>query len=95
MPRRSSNGFSVKNTMPAFGAFVNPLIDRPGNATELCTPSVFRPMSLMRRITSSVRSSDAASGSCAKPTRYCLSCDGTKPFGTERNAKNAATISSA
>ena len=24
----------------------------------------------------------AASGSCAKPIRYCLSCAGTKPPGT-------------
>ena len=78
--------------MPEFELLVKPLIDRPGNAIELSTPGVFRPMSLMRRITSSVRSSDAASGNCAKPTRYCLSWPGTKPAGTERNTKNAATI---
>ena len=35
----------------------------------------------MRLITDSVRSSVAASGSCAKATRYCLSCAGTKPVG--------------
>ena len=46
-----------------------------------------RPAACMRdvapclRITASVRSSVAASGSCAKATRYCLSCGGTKPVG--------------
>ena len=35
---RSSNGFSVTNTMPEFELFVKPLIDRPGNATACSTP---------------------------------------------------------
>ena len=43
---------------------------------------VCRPMSDMRRMTASVRSSEAASGNWAKATRYCLSCVGTKPVGT-------------
>ena len=42
---RSSNGFSVTNTMPAFGLLMKPLIDRPGNATALCTPGSFSAMS--------------------------------------------------
>jgi hypothetical protein len=47
----------------------------------------------MRRITASVRSSEAASGSWAKPIRYCLSCCGTKPLGTALNMNSAATPS--
>src|SRR5437867_3361165 len=68
--------------MPALGATLNPLMLNPGNATASCTPGCFRPISDMRRITASVRSSDAASGSWAKATRYCLSWVGTKPVGT-------------
>ena len=78
---RSSNGFRVKNTIPALGATVKPLMLRPGNATALSTPGVFKPMSDMRRITASVRSSDAPSGNWAKATRYCLSWVGMKPVG--------------
>ena len=39
-------------------------------------------MSDIWRMTASVRSSVAPSGNCAKLTRYCLSCVGTKPGGT-------------
>jgi hypothetical protein len=35
---RSSNGFSVTNTMPALGLLVKPLIDRPGKATAIPRP---------------------------------------------------------
>ena len=56
---RSSNVFERTNTMPAFGAFTKPLIDRPGNATACATPGCSRMMSPMRWMTSSVRSSDA------------------------------------
>ena len=90
---RSSNGLSVTNTMPAFALLVKPLIDRPGNATACSTPSVLSAMSLMRCITSSVRSSVAPSGSCAKPTRYCLSWLGTKPPGTALNNTNVTPTS--
>src|SRR5438034_1486865 len=79
---RSSNGFNPKKTIPALGETLNPLMLNPGNATADCTPACFRPISDMRRITASVRSSDAASGNCAKATKYCLSWDGTKPVGT-------------
>ena len=72
----------VKKTMPEFGATLNPLMLSPGNATAASTPGCFMPMSDMRRMTSSVRSSDEASGSWASATRYCLSCVGTKPVGT-------------
>lgn len=90
---RWSNGLSVTNTMPALGLLVKPLIDRPGKATALSTPGCFRAMSDMRRITSSVRSSEAPSGSCAKLTRYCLSCIGTKPPGTRLNSSAVRPIS--
>ena len=80
--RRSSKGFNVTNTMPALALLVKPLIDSPGKATACSTPGCFIAMSPMRRITSSVRSSVAPSGNCAKPIRYCLSWLGTKPWGT-------------
>ena len=68
--------------MPEFELLVKPLIDSPGNDTAFSTPGCFSMTSPMRRITSSVRSSVAPSGSCAKPIRYCLSWVGTKPSGT-------------
>ena len=86
-PWRWSNGLSVKKTMPAFGAFTKPLMERPGNWTAFSTPGCLRPMSAISRMTRSVRSSVAASGSCANATRYCLSCVGTKPCGTFENPK--------
>ena len=73
-PRTAS---SVTNTMPALGALMKPLIDRPGNATAFSTPGCFSAMSRHladhRRRCGRAR---RASGSCAKPTRYCLSCVG-------------------
>ena len=69
---RSSNGFSVENTMPAFEELVKPEIDRPGNATELSTPGWVRAMSLILRMTSSVRSSVAPSGSRAEADQILL-----------------------
>ena len=92
---RSSNGASGKKTMPAFGALTNPLMERPGNCTAPATPGCFMPMSDIRLMTDSVRSSVAASGSCAKATRYCLSCVGTKPVGTCRNSNTASAMSPA
>ncbi len=68
--------------MPAFELLVKPLTDRPGKATALSTPGCFSAIELIWRITSSVRSSEAPSGNCAKAIRYCLSCAGTKPPGT-------------
>jgi len=46
--------------MPAFELFTKPLIDKPGNATADSTPACFCPISVMRLITDSVRSSVAA-----------------------------------
>jgi hypothetical protein len=66
---RSSAGLSVTKTMPAFDALTKPLMERPGKATALATPGSFRAMADIFRITSSVRSSEAASGSWAKATR--------------------------
>jgi hypothetical protein len=82
---RSENGFSVTHTMPAEALLMKPLMERPGNATAFSTPGSFSAMSDIRRMTVSVRSSVAPSGSCAKLTRYCLSCMGTKPGGTSWN----------
>ena len=83
---RSSNDLSPAKTMPELELLVKPLIERPGKPIALCTPGCFSMMSLMRRITSSVRSSVAPSGSWAKPIRYCLSWVGTKPSGTRSNS---------
>ena len=72
---RSSNGFSVDEHDAGVRA-VGEAVDRQARETRprFSTPGCFSAMSPMRRITSSVRSSVAPSGSCAKPTRYCLSC---------------------
>src|SRR6185437_2073861 len=79
---RSSNGLSPMNTVPAFGLLTKPLIESPGKATVDCTPGWLLAIAESRLITACVRSSDAASGSCAYATTYCLSCVGTKPGGT-------------
>jgi hypothetical protein len=54
-------------------------------------PGTFNAMSLICRMTASVRSSDAPAGSWAMPIRYCLSGAGTKPEGmrVNRNAVRA------
>ncbi|MCY1535317.1 hypothetical protein D9M68_707170 [compost metagenome] len=92
---RSSKGLSVTNTMPALELLVKPLMDRPGKAMALCTPGSFKAISLMRRITASVRSSEAPLGSCVKPIRYCLSWAGTKPPGTMYEMPMVAATSTA
>ena len=78
----SSNDFRAANTIPELELLVKPLIERPGKPTACSTPGCYIMISPMRRITSSVRSRVAPSGSWAKPIRYCLSCCGTKPSGT-------------
>ena len=60
--RRFSKSSSVMKAMPELGLAVNPLGERPGNATEAATPGTFMARSLMRRMTASVRSREAASG---------------------------------
>ena len=92
---RLSNGARPKKTMPSFGAAEKPAIDRPGKATESTMPGTFSAMSLMRRITASVRSSEAPAGSCAMPIRYCLSGAGTKPAGMRVNSSAARPSSTA
>ena len=67
--------------MPPLGAFTNPLTESPVNCDRVRHRRCSRAMSAICRITASVRSSDAASGSWAKATRYCLSCVGMKPPG--------------
>ena len=66
---RSFEGFRMMNAMPVFGVLTKPLIDSPGNATELATPGCASASADIWRITRSVRSSVAPSGSCAKATR--------------------------
>ena len=66
---RSSDGLSVTNAMPVFGALTNPLIESPGNATEFATPGCASASDDIWRITRSVRSRVAPSGSCANATR--------------------------
>ncbi|MNV34906.1 hypothetical protein D3C71_1263400 [compost metagenome] len=90
---RSAKGLSVANTMPALELLVKPLIDRPGKAIASSTFGFSFMISPMRRITFSVRSSVAPSGSWAKPMRYCLSCAGTKPPGTILNRPMVAPTS--
>lgn len=80
--RRSANGFKVTNTIPALALLVNPLIDSPGNATAFSTPGCSSAICDILRITASVRSNAAPSGSWANATRYCLSCAGMNPRGT-------------
>ena len=92
---RSSKGLSPMKMMPAFGLFANPFTDRPGNATACSTPSCASAMSDILRITASVRSSDAASGSCAIATRYRLSWLGTNPLGTREKPSTPSTTSPA
>jgi hypothetical protein len=56
-------------------------------------PGTFSAMSLISRITASVRSSEAPAGNCAMPIRYCLSGAGTKPDGMRANSASVAAIS--
>ena len=90
---RRSNSSSETNTIPELELLVNPLMDRPGKAMLLTAPGCFSAMSPIRLITPSLRSRLAASGSWAKPTRYCLSCAGTKPPGTAWNSIQATPTS--
>ncbi|VWC36665.1 hypothetical protein BUB20358_06689 [Burkholderia ubonensis] len=92
---RLSNGFSVMNTVPALDEFIRPFTDMPGNSRMLSTPGCFIAMSAIVLTTFSVRSSDAPFGSCAKPTRYSLSCAGTKPVGTILPTRMVMPISTA
>ena len=69
LPARSAAGFSATKAMPVFEALTNPFTDNPGNAIELATPGCSSAIDVISRITRSVRSSVAASGSCANATR--------------------------
>ncbi len=89
---RWSRSLSATKTMPLLGLLVKPLIDSPGKAMAFSTPGCFKAMSDMRLITSSVRSRLAASGSWAKATRYCLSCEGTKPVGVLAKPNQVSTM---
>ncbi|MNV66920.1 hypothetical protein D3C71_1596960 [compost metagenome] len=72
----------MANTTPALGLLVKPLIESPVKARVPSTFSLLAMIAPIRSITLSVRSRVAPSGSWAKPIRYCLSWEGTKPPGT-------------
>ncbi len=79
------------NTVAEFGVLAFCKALNPGSATMVPTPGTERAMSVICRVTASVRSSDAPSGSSVPAKRYCLSCVGMKPAGTARNASTAST----
>ena len=66
---RFSNGSSITNIAPAFGALVKVAPEKPTMLTACATPGIFSAMSTARLITSSVRSSEAPGGSCATTIR--------------------------
>ena len=61
---RSRNGVKRVKIAPALGALVKVAPENPENATALHTPGVFKRISVARRMTASVRASEAPSGSC-------------------------------
>ncbi len=66
--RRLSKLSRGMNTAPGVRAVDQALTDRPGKATAWVTPGVASAMALILRITASVRSMVAASGSWATAT---------------------------
>jgi hypothetical protein len=56
-------------------------------------PGTLSAISLMSRMTFSVRASDEPAGSCAMPIRYCLSGAGTKPLGMRVNSRPVSNSS--
>ena len=92
---RCGKSSSGKKISAALELCVKPFTDMPANSTACETPGCLRAMSAMRRVTASVRSSEAAGGSCATATRYCLSCAGMKPSGTNLKLNAVSTISPA
>ena len=65
LPARFSNGSRITKIAPAFGALVKVAAEKPTRVKACATPGVSSAMSMARRITSSVRSSEAPGGSCA------------------------------
>ncbi len=66
---RSSNGSSVTKIAPAFGALVKVAPEKPTMFTACAMPGIFSAISTARRLTSSVRASDAAGGNCVMMIR--------------------------
>ncbi len=66
---RSSNGESTAKMAPALGASVNVAPEKPTTFTALETPGTFSAISTARRLTSSVRASEAPGGSCTTMIR--------------------------
>ena len=66
---RFSNGSSVTKTAPAFGALVKVAPEKPTMFTACATPGTFSAISTARRLTSSVRASEAPGGSCVTMMR--------------------------
>ena len=59
---RSSKGCSAAKIAAAFEALVKVAPEKPAKATAFFTPGVWSMISVARRVTSSVRESDAPSG---------------------------------
>ena len=68
-PVRSWKSLSMTYIAPKLGALAPNRIDWPAMATVCSTPGSWLAMSSMCRITCSVRSSEAASGSCTFTSR--------------------------
>ena len=89
---RCEKSSSGKKMSEALELCVKPFTDMPENSTAWAMPGCFIAISAMRFVTASVRSSDAAGGSCATATRYCLSIAGMNPAGTELKPNQVRTI---
>ena len=66
---RSSKGSRGEKIAPAFDALVKVAPSNPAKATACCTPGVARIASVARRITASVRASEAPGGSATTVMR--------------------------
>ena len=66
---RAANGSSTRNMVPEFGALVKVAPEKPTKFTARATPGTVLAISVIRRLTASVRPSAAPPGSCATTIR--------------------------
>jgi len=66
---RWSNGASTRKIAPEFGALVKVAPEKPTMFTAPSTPGVCRARSTARRLTASVRASEAPGGNCTMVMR--------------------------
>ncbi len=66
---RSANGSSTTKTAPALGATVKVAPEKPTTFTAIETPGTLSAISTARRLTASVRASEAPGGSCVAMIR--------------------------